>query len=334
MNGTTGRAHVQHAQQAGERVGVTTVGRGGQEQEVADPVSGGQGLGQVPTVHAHPLLGPGLMGLGHLVGFVKEDHVPLLLQDLVLDGGLLGIVDGSDEAPVVLPWIGAGGQFALHLAAVSAGDDAGRDVEKVVQRLAPLLAEVGRDDDQQPGGHLAGQQLGDDEAGLDGLAQSHVVGQEHAHAGHLQGHDDGHELKVLGDGAAALQAEEWGGAVQQAEAVGPQQQVLGGRVADDAGRGWLQPARQEILEGDVELELFRLAGVDGRGDEDVFFLGIDAPQATPVLDDGAGGEGGRIGLGGALGQHGWPLRAILLAAGEATIAAVRASARSAGPCGC
>ena len=61
--------------------------------------------------------------------------------------------------------------------------------------------------------------------------------------------------------------------------------------------------RSAAEDGDIELGLFRLAGVDGGGDEDVLVVGVDAPQPAPVLDDGAGGESGRIGLGGALGRR-------------------------------
>lgn len=57
-----------------------------------------------------------------------------------------------------------------------------------------------------------------------------------------------------------------------------------------------QPTRMAFFKGDVELELFRLAGVNGRGDENISYLCVNAPQPSPLLDDSAGGVGGFIAL--------------------------------------
>jgi len=178
---------------------------------------------------------------------------------------------------------------------MAAGDDAGWNMEEVVERLPPLLAQVGRDDDQEPRRHLAGQQLGDDEPGLDGLAQSHIVGDQHAHARRLQGHDHRDELVVLGDDAAALQAEQRGRSMQQAEAIGTQQQLLGSRVTNDLRRWWLQTAGADTLEGDVEPALLDLAAINGRGHQGGAFLAIHPPQTVAVGDDGSGSEGAPTG---------------------------------------
>jgi hypothetical protein len=70
-----------------------------------------------------------------------------------------------------------------------------------------MRAGMCRDNDEQTRGHLAGQQLVDDQAGLDRLAQPYVICNEHAYPRYLQGHDHRHQLVVLGDDAAALEAE-------------------------------------------------------------------------------------------------------------------------------
>ena len=50
-------------------------------------------------------------------------------------------------------------------------------VELVLQFLVPLLAQVGRHDDEDTAPAL-GPALRDDEAGLDRLAQTHLIGQD------------------------------------------------------------------------------------------------------------------------------------------------------------
>jgi hypothetical protein len=51
--------------------------------------------------------------------------------------------------------------------------------ELVLQLLVPLLAQVGRDDDEDAPLALC-PALGNHQARLDGLAQTHLVGQDHA----------------------------------------------------------------------------------------------------------------------------------------------------------
>ena len=60
-------------------------------------------------------------------------------------------------------------------------------------------------------------------------------------AGHLQGHHYRHQLVVLGNDAAALEA----------EAVGAQEEALRREVAHDVRRGGIQAARVDVLEGDT-----------------------------------------------------------------------------------
>ena len=90
---------------------------------------------------------------------------------------------------------------------------------------------------------------------------------------------------------AALQAEKGGSAVEQAQTVRTQQKILRAGVAHDLRGGRIQPAGLDVLVGDVESELFSLAAIDGRGDEDVSFVGVHAPETGPVADDTAGCQG-------------------------------------------
>lgn len=61
-------------------------------------------------------------------------------------------------------------------------------------------------------------------------------------------------------------------------------------MTHDVGRWWIKTAGPDILEGDVELDLFCLAAIDRGSAEDVPFLSIYAPQAVAVGDDGSGSE--------------------------------------------
>ena len=119
---------------------------------------------------------------------------------------------------------------------------------------------------------------------------AHIVGDEQAQARRFQGHHHRYELEVLGDDAAALQTEQRGCAVEEAETVGSEEKVLGGRMSHDVGRGGVQTARTDILEGEIELDLLRLAAINGGGDENSALLSVYSPQTTAVGDDGSGGE--------------------------------------------
>jgi len=63
--------------------------------------------------------------------------------------------------------------------------------------LGPLLLQRGGADHQDAADALAGEQLLDHHACLDGLAQAHVVGQQHVHARHAQRPHNRLKLVVL-----------------------------------------------------------------------------------------------------------------------------------------
>ena len=118
------RAHVQQPQQAGEGIGVAVVRRGGQQQQMSHLLAGRQRLCQLPAIHAHALVRAALVRLGNLVRFVHYHNIPTLLQNLVLDCRLLGIIHRGDKALIISPRVGARRQFTLHLAAVPRGNNA------------------------------------------------------------------------------------------------------------------------------------------------------------------------------------------------------------------
>ena len=88
---------------------------------------------------------------------------------------LAGELVGAEDDGVLLEGIEVAGPDRLVEAACLQDD--GRQEELVRQFLAPLLAQVGRHDDQQAALSF-GPVLGEQEPGLDGLAQPDFVGQD------------------------------------------------------------------------------------------------------------------------------------------------------------
>ncbi len=110
-------------------------------------------------------------------------------------------VDGGDEAGEVGPRVGVDAPGAAQLLEEGGIDDAELEAELLGHLVSPLDLEGGGADDQDASGPVAEEQLVDDEAGFDGLAEPDVVGDEEVGAGHADRSDDGVELVVL-DGDA------------------------------------------------------------------------------------------------------------------------------------
>jgi hypothetical protein len=80
--------------------------------------------------------------------------------------------------------------------------------------------------------------------------------------------------------------------MQQAEAIGVEQQILRRGVADDIRCGWFQAAGADILERNVKLLGLGLPAVDGCSHQHVPGLGIHPPEAIAVGDDTSRSESG------------------------------------------
>jgi len=74
-----------------------------------NPLALGDGLGKLPPLRCLRLVWPGFVGFGGEVRLIKEGHVPLLLQDLILHARLLRVVDRRDEHRKLLPRARSGG---------------------------------------------------------------------------------------------------------------------------------------------------------------------------------------------------------------------------------
>ena len=113
----------------------------------------------------------------HTVSLVDDEQIPLRRRERLPErwppcGG-----EGGDEHR----WV------ASRCIVGDAGgrEDFGRKGELALQLLAPLLDEARWDEDQDPPRDATQAQLRQDEAGLDGLAEADLVGEQpaHRHAG-------------------------------------------------------------------------------------------------------------------------------------------------------
>ena len=173
--------------------------------------------------------------LGAQVRLVDEDEVPVVREDL---GGLrLEVVHARDHDIVGRPDALAGQQSAFQDGQQGAGHDGGVDVEEVVERFLPLAAEVRGDHDEDPPCLAAGEQLGDDQAGLDGLSRADIICDQQPYPFVAERHQQGNDLVVGGDGSGPLEAEDGRGAMQEREPLGVDEQPLVALVAHGAGQG-------------------------------------------------------------------------------------------------
>lgn len=105
---------------------------------------------------------------------VEDDDVPghrAQIRDLGL-----GELIGADDGRANVEWVG---DAVTPLLVVALGlQDLPVQRELVLELLMPLLAQVGGDDDQHATLAL-GPELRQHEAGLDGLAQPHLIGEDH-----------------------------------------------------------------------------------------------------------------------------------------------------------
>ena len=160
---------VEEADQLGERLARPVVRGGGGEDE-------GVGLRREDAGQAVVEGG----GVGDVVRLVDDDGVPVVAAQVVDEALLLQRVDGDDDAAEVGERVAVGGQLLLdagHALGVEAHE---RDGEAAPHLVLHLLQHVSRGDDQDPLPAAAADELGEDHADLERLAEADGVGEEDA----------------------------------------------------------------------------------------------------------------------------------------------------------
>ena len=156
---------VQELDERPELKGVALVRGRGEKQHVPAVVA--KGLGEAVVLRGRGL--PAAARARQMVRLVEDHEVPrgcgqqALHAPLLLQG-----VDGADDPRVPLPGRGA-------VVAEVAAEHVEGEAKATVQLAAPVLQQPCRRDDQDPGCLAAGDQLSDEHAGLDGLAQPDLV---------------------------------------------------------------------------------------------------------------------------------------------------------------
>ena len=183
-------ALVDHAHQAIELQQRVLQRRGGQQHLGVDM------LQRIPQGAGDDVAG--LVDIAQAVRFIHHHQVPADALQVVGPG--FGERVGADDRPrVVLE--------RLRIARLARGvvtarfQDQTLQVELVLQLLVPLLAQVGRNDDEDAPLAL-GPVLGDDQARFDGLPQTHFVGQDDAPRQRIAAGEQGrfHLVRVEVDG--------------------------------------------------------------------------------------------------------------------------------------
>ncbi len=109
--------------------------------------------------------------------FIEDHQIPLGLDDLLGAPGSRRKRERADDVLARHPRIGAAPTQILHRCAV---EDFELLVELRPELTLPLQLEARGHDDQYPANQLPGPKLLDDQASLDRLPESDLIGQDHA----------------------------------------------------------------------------------------------------------------------------------------------------------
>ena len=190
-----GKARVQQGQKVVERCFIARVGRGGEQDQVAVRVAG-QALQQFEA----QLLACAAAGAG--VGFVHDDAFRRGGDELLAVALALDVVQAYHHDGVVVEQGHTMRQFAFHPCGRGGGEGHGVQVEAFFQLGLPLLHQVWWAKHGQAGDFATIHQFTGNETGFDGFANAYVVGDQKAHGGQAQRHQQRHQLvaaRLYGD---------------------------------------------------------------------------------------------------------------------------------------
>jgi Arc/MetJ family transcription regulator len=180
-----GERLVEEADERAEGAFVAAVGRGGDEDQVAERILGEADEELVALVAGTAGVGIARAGVGLVhdhelgAGAEKLRPVPLALDEVDRDDGV--IVELEDRL--------VRGTLALESRDGACQDELGVDVKLARQLPLPLLGQVGGAEDRETAGLPAGQEFGGDQAGLHRFPDTDVVGDEHADPRLFEGHE-------------------------------------------------------------------------------------------------------------------------------------------------
>ena len=124
------------------------------------------------------------------VRFVDDHDVPAAGERRRQNLRTLHVVDRCDRDRHGRPGVDAHGQLRRAASGLAHVDDRGVDAESVAKLPGPLLEQAGRRENQDAVHGASRHELGDDQAGLDGLPEPDFIRDEHPRAeaeNHRQG---------------------------------------------------------------------------------------------------------------------------------------------------
>ena len=203
-----GEVPVEQPQQRAERLLVTAVRRRSHQEDVSSRI-GRHAAQQIVTLLAPPARAS---GEGTAMGFVDDHELRAAMREVLRPLRLLDEVGRHHGERVPFEHRLAHVQVAFQALDGARQYEFGFDVELLCQLPLPLLGQRRRAEHRHAVDLAAIEQLSCDQAGFDGLADAHVVGNQHAHRIELQGHHEGNKLVGPGlDGDAPEAAKRPGG---------------------------------------------------------------------------------------------------------------------------
>ncbi|MDT4830407.1 hypothetical protein FQZ97_638700 [compost metagenome] len=231
-----GKAWIEQRQQVVEGGFVTGVRGGGQQDQVSLRVTG-KALQQLEA----QLLACAAAGAG--VGFVNDDAFGGGSEKLFAVAFALDVVQADDHHRMMVEQAHTMRKVAFDARSGCRGQRDGMQVETGIQLTLPLFDQVWRAEDGQAGDFATVHQFAGDQAGFDGLADTHVIGNQQAHRGQAQGHQQRHKLVAARLDSDVAEGAKRAGAGAQGQAQGIAQQQRGGVVAGACGIGPVEGGR-------------------------------------------------------------------------------------------
>lgn len=238
--------------------------------------------------------GDGVVGGYAGVRLVDDDEVGAVPYEVVAVPGGLDVVRGDDDVRVPVEQRLAEIQAAFEAGDRGGEDQFGVDAELGPQLLLPLLGQGGRTEHGQALGLTLGQEFLRDQARLDGLADSDVVGDQHPYGLLPQRHQQRDELVGAGLHGDAGEGAERSGAGAEADPQGGAQQP-GRPLIAEVGRGrGRELSVPYLLERGEDGRDVVVGAAQGTQHQQVgLAVGKDDPFAATGGDQGARGVGVR-----------------------------------------
>jgi hypothetical protein len=243
-------------------------------------------------VPQHPRPAAGAVGDAG-VGLVDDQQVGTAVPELLAEPGALDEVGGYDDVRVPVEQGLALEQAAFQLADGAGQDQFDVDAELGGQFALPLLGERGTAQHGQASRVALLQQLGSDQAGLDGLADAYVVGDQQPYRVMLERDQERDQLIGAGLHGEPGQRAERAGAGAKADPQRGSQQAGADRGACVAGVGCLEYGRADLLQGGEHAGYLVLAAAERTKHEECWRFGLreDDPLAATCLYQAADLEG-------------------------------------------